>query len=121
MWDWIKASAGEALKRGAEYIQHATALQQIMNAPSYEHATIALRQHVHSLGDQRSFNGFMQVVKQTVRHAELELQQALSSPSGPSWGSSFEDQMAQGMAELRAGATAGNSPRVRAAAYSFRT
>ncbi|MBA1148430.1 hypothetical protein H0Z60_15380 [Ectothiorhodospiraceae bacterium WFHF3C12] len=115
MWDWIKKAAGAALETGAEYLGHLGVIQQVMNAPSYEAAIQRLHQHIFSLENEAQFRLFMSAVRQQTHQAEQALQQARQNPSGESWGGSFEDRMAQRLAELRAGYHAGNSPHVQAA------
>lgn len=115
MWDWIRKAAGAVLETGAGYLRHLNAIQQIMNAPSYEAAVERLRGHVFGMDGEAEYRLFMTVVGQQIQQAEQALQQARENPGGDSWGNSFEDRMAQHMAEIQAGYHAGNSPHVQAA------
>lgn len=115
MWDWIKKTAGEALQQGAQYLGHATFIEELLNHPDPRAALLALREQVSSF-DETDYQFFSNCLNTLLWQAQQDLQNARQNPGGSSWGGSFEDQLAQFMAESQAGIHAGNSPAVQQAA-----
>ena len=114
MWDFIKQMAGAALEQAGNYMGHAAFIEQLLNQTSYEAATQLLYQRLSTF-EQADFDTFQNTLGFTFNQAQAQLTQARQNPGGESWGGSFEDQMAQFMAESQAGYYSGNSPAVQQA------
>lgn len=114
MWDWIRKAAGEALQQGAQYLGTANFIEQLLNHPDPQAALLALREKILSF-DETDFRSFSNCLNTLIWQAQQNLQNAQQNPGGSSWGSSFEDQLAQFMAESQAGIHSGNSPAVQQA------
>ena len=114
MWDFLKQMAGAALEQAGNYIGHAAFVEQLLNQPSYEAATQLLYQHLSTF-EQPEYDAFQNTLSFMLNQAQGQLSQARQNPSGESWGGSFEDHVAQFMAESQAGYYSGNSPLVQQA------
>ena len=103
MWDWIKETAANAVNAGAQYVIHVSFIESLLNM-TYEQAYDALRQKIYELDDQ-GFEAFWGALNTLYMQTEQQLNSTDQYGSGESWGASFEDRMAQSMAEIQAGVT----------------
>ena len=101
MWDWIKETAANAVNAGAQYVVHVSFIESLLNM-TYEQAYDALRQKMHEL-DEQGFEAFWGALNTLYMQTEQQLNATDQYGSGESWGASFEDRMAQSMAEIQAG------------------
>jgi len=100
MWDAIKKAAADAVERGAAYVRHSAAIEQILNSPSVDHACYALQHYVHDLDSEAEFQRFKQTV---VQQAMMAQQALIQAQSGSPWGNSVEDRLAHMSACISSG------------------
>ena len=108
MWDWIKATAANAVSAGAQYLIDVSFIDGLLNM-TYDQAYQTLRQKMFELDDQ-GYQAFCNALNAMYGQTQQQLNATDQYGSGESWGSSFEDQMAQSLAEIQAGVTHGPSP-----------
>jgi len=102
MWDFLKRAGQAVVDAGAMCIQTGQLVQRLFSLPQ-EQALKELQSHVAALDDAqfRAFLNSLATIAATERqHATNALNQR---QTGPSWGSTFEDQLAQGIAEFQGG------------------
>jgi len=108
MWDWIKETAATVANAGAQYLTYSSFIEGLMNM-AYEQAHQALREKVFELDDD-GYQAFLNVLSIMYSQTEQQLNRTAQNGSSESWGSSFEDQMAQSLAEIQAGVSHGPNP-----------
>ncbi|MEM7124656.1 MAG: hypothetical protein AAF563_25495 [Pseudomonadota bacterium] len=108
MWDWIKEAATTVANAGAQYLMHTTFIESLMTM-TYEQAYQALHDKVFEL-DNDGYQAFLNALNMLHMQTQQQLQNTAQFGSGESWGSSFEDQMAQSMAEIQAGVSGQPNP-----------
>ena len=108
MWDWIKEAAATVANAGAQYLMHTTFIESLMTM-TYEQAHQALHDKVFEL-DNDGYQAFLNALNMLYTQTQQQLNNTAQFGSGESWGSSFEDQMAQSMAEIQAGVSGNPNP-----------
>jgi hypothetical protein len=98
MWGWLKDGAKQLMHMGADYLQHRAFILSLFNmAPQQAYGV--LKQRIENMDDE-ALRSFSVTLSGMIGEAQLAAQQASYASS---WGVSFEDHMAQFMAEAQAG------------------
>ena len=108
MWDWIKETATNAVNAGAQYLVHVSFIESLLNM-TYEQAYATLREKMFEL-DEPGYQSFYGALNTLYMQTQQQLNSTDPYGSGESWGSSFEDRMAQSLAEIQAGVSHGPNP-----------
>lgn len=102
MWDFLKRAGQAVVDAGAMYMQTGQLVQRLFSLPQ-EQALRELQAHVAHLDDAQ-FRGFLNALSTLAATERQNATNALNQPqTGPSWGTSFEDQLAQSIAEIQCG------------------
>jgi hypothetical protein len=98
MWNWLKDAAKQLMHGGASYLHHRMFLLSLFNmAPQQAHWM--LKQKIAAMDDEET-KSFSVTLSSMISEAQQAIPQA---GHGSSWGVSFEDHMAQFMADAQAG------------------
>lgn len=101
MLDWIKKGAKVAFDFGSEYVQNLALVNKLLSM-SQEQAVQHLEEKIYVM-DDATYAKFVGCLKSVLLAGQAARQQMNNQQSQNSWGNSFEDQMAQSIAEIKHG------------------
>jgi tetratricopeptide (TPR) repeat protein len=101
MWDFLKKAGKQILQAGVEYAQNRAFILSLLQGSEAD-ARRRLREAIHSLDEPR-YNSFQATLSGMIGQAAQHLEQVKAAGGLGAWGNSFEDRMAQGLAEYRSG------------------
>ena len=101
MWDFLKKAGQQLLQAGVAYAQNRTFILSLLQGNEAD-AHRRLRQAMHTV-DDAGYTAFRATLSGMIGQAAQHLQQVQASGGLGAWGNSYEDRMAQALAEIDTG------------------